>query len=395
MTSRQIEMTWRCTSCSAKNLGRFKGCQTCNNPKDGSEEYEMPEDPSKAASVTEASLVRMALAGPNWRCAYCGSDQRRDDRGCASCGASALEGTEVPDAAAPPDDELEEPPERNVARWVFGAAAALVALIVFGAFLSWNQRRPKDFEAHVTDVYWSRVIEVQRYQAQSHEGFKENLPEGALEVKSLGQREHHQEQVFDHNEDERYSVEVPDGYRTETYSEREACGETCSGSEEKCSEKCTSNKNGFATCKTTCTGGGRSCSTKYCDRQRTRQIAKTRSESRTRVVARYRSEPRYAEAFSWVSWEWVPARSVRAEGTDVTAHWPDAKLNVGLAPGEKEREARAEKYRVTLGWDETKNFIIHTEEEAVFTRYAPGTQHTLHTEGGAFLLDGAPVPSSP
>jgi hypothetical protein len=57
MTSRQIEMTWRCTSCSAKNLGRFKVCQKCNSPKDGSEEYEMPEDPSKAASVTEASLL--------------------------------------------------------------------------------------------------------------------------------------------------------------------------------------------------------------------------------------------------------------------------------------------------------------------------------------------------
>ena len=66
---RQIEMTWRCTSCNWQNLGRFKLCQTCRNPKDGSEDFQMPADPSKAASVTEESLLRMASAGPDWRCA--------------------------------------------------------------------------------------------------------------------------------------------------------------------------------------------------------------------------------------------------------------------------------------------------------------------------------------
>ena len=74
---RHIEMTWRCSACAAKNLGRHKVCQGCNHPKDGSERYEMPEDPSRAVSVTDADLLRMATAGPDWRCAYCGSDQRK------------------------------------------------------------------------------------------------------------------------------------------------------------------------------------------------------------------------------------------------------------------------------------------------------------------------------
>lgn len=201
MSSRQIEMTWRCTSCSAKNLGRFKVCQQCRNPKDGSEEYEMPDDPSKAASVTEASLLRMALAGPDWRCAYCGSDQRRTDKGCASCGASALEGEEVPDAppregqrsSSPPDEAPSEPIGHNVTRIVFAVAAVFLGLIALGAGLAWNSNRPKDFEARVSDVKWSRLISVERYQAKAHEGFKENIPDGALEVKSLGQREQRRE----------------------------------------------------------------------------------------------------------------------------------------------------------------------------------------------------------
>lgn len=401
MTSRQIEMTWRCSSCSAKNLGRFKVCQQCNNPKDGSEEYEMPEDPSKAASVTEAGLLLMASAGPDWRCAYCGSDQRRTDRGCASCGASALEGTEVPDEAPPrpaiPTRTAAPPPSRSGSRakYVVGAVVlSFVACLAFGAVARWNERRPKDFSARVTDVKWERVIEVERYQAKAHDGFKENIPEGALEVKSLGQREHHQEQVLDHYETERYTVQVPDGYRTETYSERESCGQDCRSSAKSCSEKCTSNKNGFATCKTTCTGGGRTCTTKYCNRQKTRQVPKTRTESRTRQVPRYRSEPRFAEAFSWVRWEWLPARTVRASGTDVTTRWPESNLNKGLSQGEQEREQRRESFTVSLTYDEQQTFTFAPQGEEAFAKFAPGTKHSLHTEDGAFTVDGVLTPAS-
>lgn len=398
MSSRQIEMTWRCSSCSEKNLGRFKVCQKCNNPKDGSEEYEMPEDPSKAASVTEASLLLMASAGPDWRCAYCGSDQRRTDKGCASCGASALEGEEVPDAPPPPAAAPRRPvpagptPDRRVLKLVAGGAVlALISCIGVGAVIGWNNNRPKDFEARVADVKWERTIAVERWQAVAHDGFKESITTDALEVKSLGQREHHQEQVFDHYETERYSVQVPDGYRTESYTERVSCGQDCTSSPKSCHESCKSNKNGFATCKTVCSGGGRSCTTKYCNERRTKQIPKTRSESRTRQVSKYRSEPRYAEAFSWVRWEWLPARTVRAAGTDVTCRWPESNLNKGLGEGEKERETRRETYSVELSYDEQRTLSIAPADEAAFAKFAPGTKHPLHTEQGRFTLDGVQV----
>lgn len=400
MTSRQIEMTWRCTSCSAKNLGRFKVCPQCHNPKDGSEEYEMPEDPSQAASVTEASLLAMATAGPDWRCAYCGSDQRRTDAGCASCGASAVEGAEVPDAP-PPDARPMAPPGRVTTpvqparpsrRYGWGSVGVvLLALFGLGQVLAWNKNRPRDFEARVADVSWERVIEVERWQAKGAEGFKENIPADALEVKSLGRREHHQEQVFDHFEQERYSVEVPDGYRSESYTERVSCGQDCRSSPQSCREKCSSNKNGFATCKTVCSGGGQTCSTKYCNQSRTRQVPKTRSESRTRQVSRYRSEPRFAEAFAWVAWVWLPARTTRAAGTDVTTRWPEANLNQGLAAGEKEREVRREKYEVSLTYDQQNTLTFAPADEERFARFAPGTKHSLHTEKGAFILDGLAV----
>lgn len=401
MTSRQIEMTWRCTSCGAKTLGRFKKCQQCGNPKDGSEEYEMPDDPSKAASVTEASLLLMASAGPDWRCAYCGSDQRRTDKGCNSCGASALEGEEVPDAPVPvpvaqrgaPSQRRAPPPGPGFpwGRLLLGVVGLALTCMATGAAISWNKNRPREFEARVAGVKWERVISVSRYQAKGHEGFKENIPQGALAITSLGKREHHREDVLDHYETERYSVQVPDGYRTESYTERVSCGQDCTSTPKSCSEKCTSNKNGFATCKTTCSGGGRSCTTKYCNERRTKQVPKTRSESRTRQVPRYRSEPRYAEAFSWTSWEWLPARTVRASGTDVTVRWPDSKLNESLGEGEKEREDRRESYAVTIAYDEQSSFTFTPADEDAFRKFPPGTKHTLHTEQGQFQLDGAPV----
>ncbi len=397
MTSRQIEMTWRCSTCGAKTLGRFKKCQQCGNPKDGSEEYEMPADPSKAASVTEEGLLRMALAGPDWRCAYCGSDQRASDKGCAQCGASALEGEEVPDEApprpAPPLRRAAPPPpaRSGISPIWIAMGAAIVLCCGSGSVMKWFKNRPRDFEARVQGVSWERTIDVMRYQAKRHEGFKEDIPTGASDIGSLGKREHHREDVFDHYEDERYSVEVPDGYRTESYTERVSCGQDCTNTPKTCSEKCSSNKNGFATCRTSCSGGGRSCKTRYCDERRTRQIPKTRTEWRTRKVSRYHSEPRYAEGFAWTAWEWAPQRTVRTTGTDVTTRWPDSKLNQGLGKGEDEQESRRESYEVTLEYGEGQTITFFPQNEDAFRKFAPSTKHALHIESGVYQLDGEPM----
>lgn len=43
---------------------------------------------------------------------------------------------------------------------------------------------------------------------------------GALDVTKLGRSVHHQDRVLDQYEIERYTVEVPDGYATETCTVR-------------------------------------------------------------------------------------------------------------------------------------------------------------------------------
>src|SRR4051812_786332 len=86
---RKIEMVWRCTSGGTENLGRHTPCQSCGDPKGADERYEMPGDTRKAATVTDPDLLRKASAGANWRCGFCGSDQRALDGRCGNCGAGA------------------------------------------------------------------------------------------------------------------------------------------------------------------------------------------------------------------------------------------------------------------------------------------------------------------
>ena len=198
--------------------------------------------------------------------------------------------------------------------------------------------------------------------------------------------------MLDGYDDERYTVEVPDGYRTEHYTERVSCGEDCETRPETCREKCTSSKNGFASCETVCSGGGQRCTTRYCNEDRTREVPKTRTEHRTRKVPRYRSEPRYAEGFAYKRWEWQPARKVHAEGTTEPVKWPESNLNKDLGTGEKEREQRTESYKVTLVYDKEKRSLdfAPTSEEA-FARFPRLSEHRLHTENGGFSVDGSTI----
>lgn len=427
MSERQIELTWKCSSCAHKNLGRYTTCRGCGNPKDGREEYEMPADPSQVASVTDPELLRMATAGANWSCKYCGSDQRAYDGSCAQCGAGKTEGAntrlEVADAREPPAHRF---------RVALFASSGLVALgLLTCAFVS-HKEKPRDPWEHapaqpiavavppprtelvgtVSGVAWTRTTTIETWQLASHDGFASEVPSDALNVTPAGQKVHHYDDVFDHDETEYDDVEVPDGYRTETYSERVACGQDCTTSPrvcrpdcrttpKTCSQTCRNNKNGFATCTTTCTGGTTSCTdrctggtstctTRWCNETRTRQIPKTRHEKRPRTVHKYRKEPRYAPWATYKTWEWVQAAKAEASGTDVSPAWPDAGAIVvhdASAPkaGDK-REVHAQTLAATITTDDGASHAYTPGDENELARLAPGSTHKVKIDAGKMTI---------
>jgi hypothetical protein len=368
--TRQIEMRWRCSSCSHDNLGRHAVCQQCGNPKDASERYVMPGDTAAAPSVTDPDLLRMATAGPNWRCSYCGSDQRKLDGNCAQCGAAP-----VAEKPRPPEKRERWPWWRvwlaKTRAWIrehpfaTGAIGLVLAIILVWAWVN----RTRHFDATVAAVRWEQNVVVERWQIWQREGWRQDLAPSAFDVVSLGSRVHHYEQVLD-------------GYDTQYYTEKVACGEDCRDVPERCSESCSDNGNGFATCRTTCSGGGRSCSTRYCDERRSRQ------------VPRYRQEPRYAEMTRYRIWDWGYHRTASASGaTTNDLYWPDeaARVGVGLPPDEKERSHRVSKYRVTLGYDEDETIEVEVDA-TMFATMALGSPHRLTLAGDDVAVDGAPVP---
>lgn len=415
---RHIELVWRCSACGYRSLGRHMHCQGCGDPKDASEEYEMPVDTRAAPSVTEAELLRMAQAGANWRCRYCESDQRDLYGECARCGgdrarAAAARG-EVAGARAP------SRPRRKMRDW--GVIGLVITLLVIftpvaacGVLVSrCRSSAPVAYEppprspvppprteltATVSSVAWTRTTIVERRQLVPREGFAADVPAGAVDVKAKGQRVHHHEDVYDHDEPEKYEVDVPDGFSTESYTERVRCGEdckttprtckrVCTRSPKSCREVCTNKNNGFASCREVCTGGDescrddcsggdRSCTTKYCDERRTRQLPKTRKETRTRMVKKYRSEPRYASWVSYRQWEWVAVRNAQLAGADVTPVWPDA----GAPLGDEERVVTKETLSAKLTLDDGSAHTYEPSSAEELARLAPGSTHRVRVDG--------------
>lgn len=385
----------------------------------------MPGDTRAAPSVKDPARLRMATAGANWSCSYCGAHVRAFDGSCGQCGASSSEGRQLrgglravtaqrpswsaaarapvqpanpvppldaahrvdrllaaaPSALAPAADDLEKRLRGGGAyalwdsprRWRWWAAIGMLLASVSG-LIYWAVQ-PTEFDVDVDEVSWTRRVVVERYQIRTRGGF--SVPAEALDQRSLGQRHHHDEQVLD-------------GYDTETYSEQVACGEDCTGgSPPSCYETCTPNGNGFATCTEHCSGGGGPvCTTRYC------------SETRTRQVPRYRAEPVYREYFSYRIWDWDEHRTLEEQGNDFAPRWPsDARvaLNVAVGEGERERLRQEEEFAVRVAQADDRGMWLHPTDLEVFERLEPGTTHRLQrTVAGelSILLDGRWVPIS-
>lgn len=378
MPDRQIELTWVCPRCSTRNKGRYIRCQQCDAPKPADVAYDMPANTAAEPTVTDAKLRRMATAGPNWQCAYCGSSQRKLDGTCGQCGAPSPAEHEIAGLiaalAAPP--VAAETPELLTwwQRWgrqqQLALAAAVVAIVgAVGGYL-WTHRT-RHYDGVVERVHWKHQITVERYTVWTRNGWRLETPDGAFDVVSKGQQVHDTEHKLV-------------GYDTETYYENTQCGEDCTqtSASQSCHEVCSDNHNGFASCHQECTsfGGGRSCTPRYCNERRTRQ------------TPRYQDIPHYQEAIEYKIWDWDEQRKVVAEGDSAdpaTMRWPEdeAKIGQGLAEREREREGeRTASYEVTMRYDD--KLLQFPVSRALVFAFAPGTRHAVSVDDGKYVIDG-------
>lgn len=407
MSGRQIELTWRCSSCSHRNLGRHLVCQSCGNPKDDGEVYEMPLDPSRVESVTDPALLRQATAGANWRCAYCGSDTRAFDGSCAQCGATQDDGKGVARRVANVPVVAAREVKRQTFPVIWLIPVVIIVLIgcgVLSLLVRSSSRRHdpvsqivdmqptfRDVEARVTSAQWKRQVVVERFMIVEKEGFAEQRPPEATNVRPLGERVHHTEQVQRGMKTESYMETVTE-MENESYSQQEQCGENCTTLPQSCHEECTNNQNGYATCHTVCSGGGQSCSPRYCTVQKTRMVPKSKQVPRTRQVPNMVDEPRMAQFFAWKQWDWAKNRTLEEKGDGFSPRWPTDEavaLEQKLGKGEKERATRVEDYVVEA---KTADGVLHkvypkTEAELKTWENASVTLR-VHSTGFVEVLSG-------
>jgi len=76
---------WDCPSCShKKNLGPNPTCAGCGRPRGPNIPFYTDDS---APVVEDPELVRRARAGADWKCKYCGADNRAGMMDCHQCGA--------------------------------------------------------------------------------------------------------------------------------------------------------------------------------------------------------------------------------------------------------------------------------------------------------------------
>jgi hypothetical protein len=216
-----------------------------------------------------------------------------------------------------------------------------------------------EVDATVVGRAWERTIRVERYHATPHEGFQEDIPEGAVHVRSLGPRHHHDERIRDGFDVEHYTEQVRAGFKNERYPVEVECGDVCTPGPD----------------------GEPSCTPRRCVEQRTRRVPRFREVKRTRRVPRYRFEPRDAEYFAYEVWTWTPDRAVASSGEDAEApRWPseeEVHLGRGLGEGEREREIRVETYEVTFRDEDGATHPYVCQSEGEFRTLTMGSEHRI------------------
>jgi hypothetical protein len=273
---RIVENTWVCTSCQSTQLGRHMKCQQCGSAKEFDEQDIVP-DPTTAATVTDAEQLKQATAGENWQCEYCMGQVRNLHGDCQNCAAkrdpanskmteiaqlteaiknSPMEPMKVTgEGRKLPNLSNRQAPKKKKP-YLFPYLYIGGALLVVAGAIFLITRPVK---ATVQSIQWRYTTVVHQRQSNHGTGWG-TQPESynvACETKYKGQVQCHPHDCNPHQQS--YSCNSRT-YQCNPRQESYSCN--CTSRSCNCRETCTSNRNGYSTCRTSCSTCS-SCSTCY------------------------------------------------------------------------------------------------------------------------------------
>lgn len=179
-----VNLIWTCPSCTTQNPGPIQSCTSCGAPQPADIQFE-EVDQAKFVLIKDEALIRMAKAGPDKHCPYCGTRNRSTDELCNECGADistgALlrkQGAKVGELQKPPSDE--SIPKKKLSKGcliglIIAAAIACIVSIVFIVKLL----KSETLSARVTNVAWKRSVSIESYSSVEGRDWYDQIPEGA------------------------------------------------------------------------------------------------------------------------------------------------------------------------------------------------------------------------
>lgn len=212
-----VKLEWTCPKCGVRNPGTEQTCTGCGAPQPQEVKFEQTQ--GEQISQDE-SLKKVAEAGPDIHCAFCGTRNPAGAAVCSQCGAELKEGTRreagkvigayqaspVKQVACPncgtlnPETSLRcsqcgasmrrepETPAAPVAakpaarpNWLMYAvlAVVLVFLCAGGVYLLNRSMEREDLTGVVQNVSWQTVVAIQELGPVQRQDWQDQIPSEA------------------------------------------------------------------------------------------------------------------------------------------------------------------------------------------------------------------------
>jgi hypothetical protein len=329
------EGKWDCLHCKTTNLGRNTDCESCGAVR-GKDVVFYLED--EAPEVKDEAMLSDALAGPDWNCKYCGTNNRANRDWCSQCGyRSDSDNVEPPQPLIEDQIKKEEIAyEKEKVRTDIKPYLIIGTAVLFGITALWWMFSTYEVQSTVVEKSWTHTIETQDYKTVRERDW--DIPSRGRYV-SESREVHHHVQEFSHYETRTRQVShrVRTGSRTVTHNRNKG--------------------NGYF-------------ETTYSQEP----VYETRNETETYRHAVYVSKPIYRQKYTYDIEKWVSGQSYITTGVGIETNWSSPPFS------EVKRESRryGQYHTIFKPLEETLDGIDHkTSDKVEWLRYAMGRKYIV------------------
>ncbi len=218
-----VELEWTCPNCGNENGGSVRVCGTCGTPQPADVEFHQAR---VQRLIEDEEKLKLAKAGADIQCAYCGGRNPATFKSCSQCGSDLSEGAQreigrvvgafkpgpagsiecencgthnagtrtichncgaalpvVKSAAAPALTESPKAAPKAKSGVSPGLIAGILVACISVAALGWFLfLRTSDLVAPVVDVEWQRSIAVEALGPDERDDWQDQLPADAENI---------------------------------------------------------------------------------------------------------------------------------------------------------------------------------------------------------------------